>query len=649
MASRATTGHQHASTGPAQPGHGAPSAHASQRTGGSGATGEGLARVVGLLQSILDLQLEATGADAGVVLLLTGGAHAGTLAAKSPATLDASTVETLGTLANSAATSRAPALHAITLPGAPSKLYGDTPRVRALTIPLGAGEAPEAVAALAFMRSAPAAGTDRAQLAIARALAAPFEAHLWREHALEESSHKRLLRETIEILDAASRGEDTNTMGSIMTDELRRRFGCSRVSIGLVRGPAGIVRLVSASGAEDLDKRSEASEAIEHAMEECALQDAAVVYPAPADQAPEDARVVRAHESLNHRFGPSAIVSLPLRVRGDLVGVLVLEREATNPFPPGAIALLRLAAELVGPALWTRRLADRSALSVARDSVVNTGAWIVGPRHTGWKLFGLAILATVILASVVPIPRRVTADAEIRAETSRTVVPPYSGVLDAAFVTPGDPVTAGQPLAAMATDELRLQLAPLVARLAELRLQRDQASSGDQATAEAADLSIREVQAQVDAIQDRVDRATILSPIDGVISRGDLRDFVGARIEPTQPLFELVGAGRIVVIMIDERDVSRGLAKPGSTGWVSSRARPGVRIPIEVVRINPVAEAVPGGNAYRAEARITESASTTEWLRPGETGIVKLEAGTTTPLGAVFGPIADELRLRLWW
>jgi len=57
---------------------------------------------------------------------------------------------------------------------------------------------------------------------------------------------------------------------------------------------------------------------------------------------------------------------------------------------------------------------------------------------------------------------------------------------------------------------------------------------------------------------------------------------------------------------------------------------------------------VRGANVYLVEAAIVTS-PVPEWLRAGETGIARLEAGRTTVLGALARPIVEQARLRLWW
>lgn len=526
-------------------------------------------------------------------------------------------------------------------------LYGAEPVHRVLATPLIADGRTEGASVLVMPAGASVPG-ERA-LELLALTAARFEAFLWRQHAMSEAQHRVLLRETLELLDASQQGADARTMGSLMCHEIRRRFGCTRVSIGLIQGPAAVLKLAAVSGSEDVDKKGPAAETIEAAMEECALQDIEVLYPEPAEAAsdPEQRRVSRAHDRLSQKYGPSSIISLPLRVDGDLVGVVTMEREATDPFPPAAIPLLRLVAEFVGPALWTRRLADRGVFAVMKDRTLEVGSTIVGPRHTLVKLICLLIFAVFLAGAFVPIPKRVTADAEVKSSVARTIVPPFSGVLEDVLVRPGDVVAEGDLLAQMETGPVILELDELLARRASLALQRDSTRGSDEANAEAADLQIKELDASIALMRDRLRRAEIRAPIAGTVSRGDLQDYIGAVIDPSQPLFELVGRERLVVLSVDERDI--GLVRHGQEGKLSGRARPQDRVGIEVVRINPVAEPDRGGNVYRVEAVLREDADSPDWLRAGETGIARLRAGRTTALGALFGPMADELRLRLWW
>lgn len=514
---------------------------------------------------------------------------------------------------------------------------------RLLAVPLRAeGRVEGAVVILAPL--APRADADELLLRLSLATAR-FETFLWRQQCLTEAQQKAKLRETLELLDTSLQGQSAEAMGSLMAHELMRRFGCLRVSIGLIR--RGRVRIAAVSGADELDRRGAAVEALEAAMEECADQDVEIMYPPPlaAENDPGERRVTRAHEALSTKFGPSSMLSLPLRVDGDLVGVVLLERSAEDPFPPGSASLLRLVAEFIGPALWTRRLADRGVLAVARDRLVDASAAIVGPRYTGAKMLGLA--AAVVLAGLafIPIPGRVSSDAEMEAAAFRTIAPPFTGYLATVAVKPGDRVEAGQLLASLDDREFRLRLAELEANRETVRTQRDQAQAeGEAGQRRALEATLDELDAKINLIREQIDLAQVRAPIAGIVSRGDLEALVGARVEPTQPLFEIVTESQVLIIQVDERDIDR--VRPGQEGTVALKALPGRKLPVRVLRVNPTAEPVRGANVYLAEAELLEP---TPWARPGMTGTARLRDGWTTGLGMIMRPLIDEFRMRFWW
>lgn len=532
-----------------------------------------------------------------------------------------------------------------------SGLYGQQPAMIAMGCALETQDTVEGavIVLVPMVKGQPSSigsGSSTQAIQTIALISARFEGYLWQQQCLKMGEQRARLRETLELLDAAQRGEDAAAMGSLLCHELQRRFGSSRVSIGLLRRDR--VRLVSVSGSENIDPNAEAVESIEDAMEECASQDTEILFPVPVehDHDPALRRVTRAHAKLSSRFGPAAMVSLPLRVDGDLVGVVLLERDATDPFPEGALPLLRLMAEFIGPAMWTRRLADRGVLRVMRDRTIELGQKLVGPRHTGAKLIALTVLIVFVLLVFVPLPARVKASVDLRARTSRTIVPPYAGYLEQVLVRPGDEVHKGQVLAKMVDRELKLSMLELEAKISSLMVQQDEAQRKNElANVRKAQALINEATANLALVQDRFERASIVSPIDGHVARGDLESFIGASVDPTRPLMEIIDDQVIAVVHVDERDASRVLVD--SQGAISVKARPGQRVPIVISRVNPVAQVVDGENVYLVEAIILEPVS---WLAPGMTGSAKIRAkGWTTGLARIFRPIVDEVRLNMWW
>lgn len=494
-------------------------------------------------------------------------------------------------------------------------------------------------------RSLPASA-QTAALTFAR-----FEGYLWRQRALIEMRHRIKLREALELLDLAQEAPDTPAMGAILAHELARRFGCSRVSIGLIDRQDRL-RLLAVSGSDNVDRRGEAVEVIEQAMEECADQDAEVLYPTPDDlNDPAQRRVVRAHQRLSEQAGPSAILSVPLRVQDGLVGIATLEREASDPFPTATLPLIRLIAEYIGPALWTRRMADRKLLAVARDRIHDLGVAIAGPRHTAKKVVaGLAAIALVI--SAIPfVPAKVSAGAEVYPVVARSVVPSYEGYLVAVNTKPGMKVSEGEVLARLDTTVTAQELTQFQAERARIAIERDAAAAErDSATERSRAARIEELDSAIQLRQWRLERAEIKAPISGTVSRGDLEPLVHASVNPSQVMFEVIASENLARARVDERSIRH--VRLGQTGTMVLRSRPDESLNVEVTRINPLSEVRDAESVYTVELALVDPPA---WVQPGLTGKARLlrtegdRAERVSLLQMFLTPLIDEARLRLWW
>lgn len=623
------------------------------------------------LSGLLEIQCELVGGTLGVVYLgnENGVTFAGHFVSASAARVDRVASEAMGPtflprlerLAARVVQGRgAGTLESATLGGGPA-LYGEQATHRVAAIPLmydGLARGACVVIVPERARSGPRL-TDDELLTRLALTSARFDAFLWRLQATTEGEQRAKLREAMELLDLAQQGENAGSMASLMCHELARRFGCARVSIGLIE--RDWIRLAAVSGSDNVDRKGAVAEAIESAMEECADQDTEIVYPPPAESEgdPAQRRVTRAHAELDRKFGPSAMLSLPLRLEGDLVGVILLERDAKDPFPMQAAGLMRLIAEFVGPAVWTRRLADRGILAVSRDRVLEFGAMLVGPTYTAAKLVVAAVLLALFLLVVVPVRDTARADAEVKAAVSRTIVPPFVGYLATGGVKPGDRVQAGQTLATMDARDLEKQIAQATAHASALAVQRDAASGeGDLSKQQIAAAQLDETEAQLANLRERLSQTEIKTPIAGTVGRGELDPLVGARVEPTQALYEIVTDERVVTVAIRERDVHRVKARLDEaeashedfTGDLTLKARPGETLTLRARRLQPIAEVLRGENVYLLECElIGTDAERQRLLLPGVTGIARMRTGWTTTAVRLLRPLVDELRMKWWW
>jgi len=157
---------------------------------------------------------------------------------------------------------------------------------------------------------------------------------------------------------------------------------------------------------------------------------------------------------------------------------------------------------------------------------------------------------------------------------------------------------------------------------------------------------VEQAQAQLDLVEDKITRAAINAPFDGVVVSGDLSQLHGAPVETGKVLYEVAPLDAYRVVMqVDERDVAE--LQAGQRGRLAITGLPHDTLDFTVSQLTPVATAQDGRNFFRVEARL-DAAPTTAHLRPGMEGVGKVLVGERK-LGWVWTHgLTDWLRLWLW-
>lgn len=171
---------------------------------------------------------------------------------------------------------------------------------------------------------------------------------------------------------------------------------------------------------------------------------------------------------------------------------------------------------------------------------------------SGWRLLGFAALAVLFF---MPVQQSVTAPAEIIAKDAYTVSAPFNGVLSHIDVSPGEAVSAQQPLARMDTIALSAKLNTaqqemhsLQARLS--RLKREVLSNPDKRAEmirTEMDLNIQEI--ELTYAQEQMARSTITSPFDGVAVFSDKQALQGVSVQTGQVLMRIADPAKLELLV----------------------------------------------------------------------------------------------------
>jgi hypothetical protein len=431
-----------------------------------------------------------------------------------------------------------------------------------------------------------------------------------------------------------------------VANDLRHRFGCSRVAIGLVDETA--VKMAALSEAATFEKRTPMVKAYVAAMEEAYdLGKAVVASVGPAgDKSAGEGAMQRypAHGELLEASGAAHALSQPLLLDAQCVGVVTLERNG-EAFSQANVEWLDAFAALAASIIEQRRAAERSSLRRMLGEAKRVLHKIFGPRHLLWKAATSLVVASVALMLFLHIDYRVTAKTVIEGEVQRVAAAPFEGFIGGGFVRAGDMVKQGQLLAQLDDRELKVEQAKWASERDQFDRRLLEAMANHDLTAvQVVGAQLRQAQAQLALITEKIERARIVAPYDGVVISGDLNQQIGSPVESGKKLFEIAPLQSYrVILQVDEREIRHvHIGQAGRLVITGIAAEP---MPLTVAKVTPVATAQDGRNFFRVEATLPEAPAR---LRPGMEGVGKIEVGSRRLWWVVTHSFTEWLTLSLW-
>jgi len=423
-------------------------------------------------------------------------------------------------------------------------------------------------------------------------------------------------------------------------NELAAHHQCDRVSLGWHRN--AYVKLRAISHVDDFDKKMEAVQALELAMEEALDQDAEVFVPAPDDTS----LVRRDHESYARLQQADYVCSLPLRVGSEPVAVCTLERNA-GPFTEADLGLLRLCCDQAAPRLVELERRDRWIGARFASYLREKAAALVGYQHTWAKVLSILGFFGLAFLSFVPVTYRLSSPMILKAENVTFLTAPFDGYIEQVGVRVGDEVAKGDTLLAMDRSDLLLEEAELEAE--RNRHQREyEKARADQALADMRITGARleQVNARLDLVRHRLGQAVIRAPYNGILVEGDQMERVGSPVVQGDVLFRVGRTDRIYAeLEVPESEIHH--VDETLVGEIALVSRPQDTYRIKVHRIEPSAVVREDGNVFLVRCAMVDDHPA--WWKPGMTGVSKLNAGKRTLLWIFAHRTVDFLRLRLWW
>ncbi len=429
------------------------------------------------------------------------------------------------------------------------------------------------------------------------------------------------------------------SLAMAICNEVALRFGCERVSLGWV--DRYDLKLTAVSHVEHFDAKSQATRALEAAMEEALDQESVLLYPPEPGTDP----VLRAHQAYSEKVGATHITTVPMVHDESIMAVLCLERQAGN-LTASQLWELQLISDVL--ARWQLTLHEQDRWFGARwwAKLNQQAGQFLKPSHTALKLTALIVSFLLALLSLMSWPYRVDAALSIRSQDLLFMPAPFDGYLRKVNVHVGEQVAEGAVLVELDTRDLALEAS--MAEADWLRHSRD--SEKSLAAHQLAEMQIAAARAQQSAsrlemIRYQLAHSQVRAPYAGVVIEGDLKKNLGAPVRKGDLLLKLARTSQAYIeLEVDQayiHDVS-----VGSRGEFALVGRPQDRFRITVSRIDPAAVNRDGRTFYVARADV-DGTFQPHW-RPGMGGNAKIDVGQRSPLWIMTQRTVRFLREFFW-
>lgn len=464
-----------------------------------------------------------------------------------------------------------------------------------------------------------------------------------RELAANQGKSERIGSVMEVLATALRRGRLQQTVFDI-ANHVARQLHCSRVAVGLVTD--GSLRVAALSNAAWFEKNTSIMKMYKAAMEDVHDRMEPISYEAPAEAATVSvAQQDTAHARLARESGAKFILSVPLQLGAECVGILTLERNTGSGFDKAEYAWVDALASLLPAVIDQKRSAERGYLAHLREDAKKLLERLFGPRHLIWKFGASLLLILVMSMALIQMDYRVTAKTVIEGELQLSAVAPFESFVVASYVRAGDIVKKGQVLCLLDDRDLKLEQHKWGSeRDQHARKLREAMANHEMSEVQILSAQVQQADAQHALVTDRINRVQISAPFDGVIISGDLSQLIGSPVELGKQLFEIAPLESYrVILQVDETEM-RHMAL-GQLGQLMISGIVGEPIPLKVSKITPMATAKDGRNFFRVEASLDKVPA---HLRPGMEGVAKVSVGDHRLWWVLTHTFTDWLRLSLW-
>ena len=336
----------------------------------------------------------------------------------------------------------------------------------------------------------------------------------------------------------------------------------------------------------------------------------------------------------------------PMHYRGHVSAVLVVQKsEKSRDMSNGLQVMLQASADFIEPILRQWQQSEQNLIAHSYRTSSGFFEKLFGKGYLAYKFLGALIFIIILIITLVPIEKVVSAPLYLEGEHRYTVTAPQQGYITEALARPGDKVQAEQLLAKLEDKDLQIEAAELTSQLEQSDGQFRQAMAAMDAAASGIAVNQKQqIQSKLDLINKKIGRTDIRSPISGVVVSGDWQQKIGTPVDIGAELFQVANIDSYRVILhVPDRDMDE--LNIGQVGKMKLTSLPEQTYEFTITKLTAVAEVKDGENGFTVEAKLNQAPSQ---INSGMQGVGKIIVGETNLLSSWTKSLVDWLRLKVW-
>jgi RND family efflux transporter MFP subunit len=343
--------------------------------------------------------------------------------------------------------------------------------------------------------------------------------------------------------------------------------------------------------------------------------------------------------------GMRAFYALPLIDDQGRLGVLSFESSDPDFLTVSHLEIIKVLAGQATVALRNASLyREVPFINLLEPLLQRKKRFLAMEKRRRWSMIALAVAAGLFLIFC-PLPMRVSGDATVASARTAQVQAGVDGVVKSVYIHEGERVRQGAVLAELEDWNYRADLAGAEAKYGEAMATMNRAlAQNDGSLAGTERAKVDYLRAELTRARERLGRATIRAPFDGVVITPQVQNSVGRRLMHGETFAEIMETSEVTVdVAVPEDDAT--LLKSGEHASIKLESSPLQTFRGDVTVISPTAEVESERRVFIARVNVSNLDGA---LRPGMQGQGKVSVGWHPAGYVLFRGSAMWLWGKLW-